>query len=113
MLLTVYSRGIGTTCTLIGNNTAFINHKLQTQLLSSLDTPKACLSSVHGIQKAILVLVLLVDGGEDGRGGLQGPVDVNNQGLLLTQIHVFAESVGKLGDGQVSGDQELGALQLG
>ena len=61
----------------------------------------------RNVKEAILVLVLLVDGGHERGSGRQDLVDEDEDGLLRRKLDALADHVDELADGEVGGDQVL------
>lgn len=62
---------------------------------------------LRDVQEAVLVLVLLVDGGHERGGRRQDLVDEDEDGLLGRELDALADHVDELADGEVGGDQVL------
>jgi hypothetical protein len=62
---------------------------------------------LRDVQEAVLVLVLLVDGGHQRGGRRQDLIDEDEDGLLRRELDALADHVDELADGEVGGDQVL------
>lgn len=71
---------------------------------SKSDTLGVCLRDV---EEAVLVLVLLVDGGHEGSSRREDLVDEDEDGLLGRKLDALADHVDELAHGQVGRDQVL------
>lgn len=67
----------------------------------------SCRGSLRDVEEAVLVLVLLVDGGHERCGRRQDLVDEDEDGLLGRQLDALADDVDELADSEVGGDQVL------
>lgn len=62
---------------------------------------------LRDVQEAVLVLVLLVDGGHQRGGRRQDLIDEDEDGLLGRELDALADHVDELADGEVGWDQVL------
>jgi hypothetical protein len=73
---------------------------------------RSCGPSTSGIclrdvEEAVLVLVLLVDGGHERSGRREDLVDEDEDGLLGRELDALADHVDELAHGEIGGDQVL------
>jgi hypothetical protein len=73
-------------------------------LCCSASTSRICLRDV---EEAVLVLVLLVDGGHERSGRGEDLVDEDEDGLLGRELDALADHVDELAHGEIGGDQVL------
>lgn len=62
---------------------------------------------VRDVQEAVLVLVLLVYGGHEGRGRRQYLVDEDEDGLFRRKLNPLADHVDELAHGEICRDEVL------
>lgn len=73
---------------------------------------RSCCPSTSGVclrdvEEAVLVLVLLVDGGHERSGRGEDLVDEDEDGLLGRELDALADHVDELAHGEIGGDQVL------
>lgn len=57
--------------------------------------------------------MLLIYGGEHGRGSLKSAVDIYDKSLFVAELDAFTNDASKLGDSEVSRHQVLGTVNIG
>ena len=76
-------------------------------LLAHADSDPERAYNVRDVEEAVLVLVLLVDGGHERSGRGEDLVNEDEDGLLGRKLDALADHVDELAHGEIGGDQVL------
>lgn len=87
--------------------------EVQLRQVDGLGLSKGVFARIQHVQETVVVLVFLVHGADQRRGGRQYVVDKNKDGLFAGQLDSLSYDVHKLAHRQVHGNQVFPLVDLG